>query len=176
MEPRARGIGNDEIGSGLRTTSHGRGGAGMFSSHLLCSHIENAPPTDSQWYPGNMKKDRRPSAGPEDLVTPTIKADKYTTGRGGTGNMAKNDPGHPEVARASQDIVPPAHREPESSFHVGRGGAANIAKPSPGEVEAAKQTNQRREKEVEEAGHQKGKGGGLVEKGKGLLETVGIKR
>jgi hypothetical protein len=115
-----------------------------------------------------MKKDRRASAGPEDLATPTIKAEKYTTGRGGTGNMARNDPSHPEVARASQDVLPPAHREPEASFHIGRGGAANIAKPSPGEKEAAKQTKQRREKEAEEAV--------LVQRGKEVLETAGVKK
>jgi hypothetical protein len=119
-----------------------------------------------------MKKDRQPSAGAEDLVTPTIKADKYTTGRGGTGNMAKNDPSHPEVARASQDVVPPAPREPESSFHIGRGGAANIAKPTPGEIEAAKMTNQRRSQEAEKT-LQEEKDKSLK---KDLLEKVGIKR
>jgi len=40
--------------------------------------------------------------------------------------MAKNDPNHPEVARASQDVEPVGQREPQGSFHVGRGGAANI--------------------------------------------------
>jgi hypothetical protein len=40
---------------------------------------------------------------PVNLDTPTIKSDFYTTGRGGSGNMAKNtDPGE---ARRAQDVV-----------------------------------------------------------------------
>ncbi len=42
--------------------------------------------------------------------------------------MAKNDPNHPEIARAAQDVEAPAHREPDGPHHYGRGGAANIAK------------------------------------------------
>ena len=41
---------------------------------------------------------------PDDLVTPTLKNDFYTTGRGGTGNMAKNTDA--EDARRAQDVVP----------------------------------------------------------------------
>jgi hypothetical protein len=96
-----------------------------------------------------MKKDRQPSAGVEDLVTPTIKSDKYTTGRGGQGNIAKNDPNHPEVARASQDIIVPAPREHDAAFHVGRGGAANFAKPTEAEAEAARKVNNRRSRDAE---------------------------
>ncbi len=44
--------------------------------------------------------------------------------------MAKDDPSHPEIARASQDVEPVEQREPQGSFHVGRGGAANIGKSS----------------------------------------------
>lgn len=44
--------------------------------------------------------------------------------------MAKNDPNHPEIARASQDVEPVEQRERQGSFHFGRGGAANIGKSS----------------------------------------------
>lgn len=43
---------------------------------------------------------------PKDLVTPTLKAEVYTTGRGGSGNMVPNE--SPDTARAAQDVdVPP---------------------------------------------------------------------
>jgi hypothetical protein len=40
---------------------------------------------------------------PVTLETPTLKTDVYTTGRGGSGNMAKNN--DPEAARRAQDVV-----------------------------------------------------------------------
>jgi len=72
---------------------------------------------------------RSPALLPTDLRTPTIKSDLYTTGRGGTGNMALNLHTHPELARAAQDVDAPQMlgREPENSVHYGRGGAANVA-------------------------------------------------
>jgi hypothetical protein len=39
---------------------------------------------------------------PEDLKTPTLKSDVYTTGRGGSGNMAKNT--DPLETRRAQDV------------------------------------------------------------------------
>lgn len=61
----------------------------------------------------------------EDLRVPTLKSAVYTTGRGGTGNMAINDPSHPENARIAQDVeaVPPAVA---SDFHGGRGVRSSI--------------------------------------------------
>lgn len=59
-----------------------------------------------------------------DLTTPTIKANIYTTGRGGTGNMAKNDKERPDLARVSQDVEAPPQRkgrEDEIKQFVGRG-------------------------------------------------------
>lgn len=99
-------------------------------------------------YPGTGNIGKDPPASETDLATPTIKADTYTTGRGGSGNMAKNDPNHPEIARASQDVEPVPKTERSGSFHVGRGGAANIAKSDDT------------------------KGIGLLEKGKDLLDSV----
>jgi hypothetical protein len=58
---------------------------------------------------------------PRDLVTPTIKQDVYTTGRGGQGNMVVNDPQHPEIARESQDVEAPPLRVEEAPHHTGRG-------------------------------------------------------
>jgi len=96
---------------------------------LVC-FTKDSTVLDVNFSPGNMSKERSSSQGASELVTPTIKSDKYTTGRGGTGNIAKNDPNHPEIARASQDVNAPPPREPDSLFHVGRGGAANYASPS----------------------------------------------
>ena len=61
------------------------------------------------------------SAPPKDLSTPTIKSDFYTTGRGGAGNIAKNDPDRPELARASQDVEPQVSKGKQDHVHYGRG-------------------------------------------------------
>lgn len=54
-------------------------------------------------------------------MTPTIKQDVYTTGRGGSGNMVYNDPERPEIARESQDVETPPLRVEEAPHHTGRG-------------------------------------------------------
>jgi len=97
--------------SAERALSHGRGGAGNIGS--APSDLE--PPT---------------------LETPTLKGEVYTTGRGGSGNMAKNL--DPEETRRAQDVVATARRPSNSEVHVGRGGAANIFRPTSSEVTAAK--------------------------------------
>jgi hypothetical protein len=83
---------------GSRIMSHGRGGAG---------NIYSTP--ESQ------------TTTPRDLVTPTIKQEVFTTGRGGSGNMMHNDPEHPELARESQDVETPPLRVEEAPHHIGRG-------------------------------------------------------
>ncbi|KAE8151615.1 hypothetical protein BDV25DRAFT_89297 [Aspergillus avenaceus] len=93
---------------GARNVSHGRGGAG----NIYTSESRTTP---------------------KDLVTPTIKQDIYSTGRGGTGNMAYNDPEHPEIARERQDVEAPPLRVEDAPHHTGRGGAANAYVPSPEE-------------------------------------------
>lgn len=62
-------------------------------------------------------------SAPGDFDTPTLKTAVYTTGRGGTGNMKRNDPEHPEVARESQDVNAPlaAELKREGGQHTGRG-------------------------------------------------------
>jgi len=56
---------------------------------------------------------------PEVMKTPTLTSKNYTTGRGGTGNIAKND--DPDEARIAQDVDVPAVMLQEGSRHVGRG-------------------------------------------------------
>ncbi|BCR84491.1 DUF3602 domain-containing protein [Aspergillus chevalieri] len=91
-----------------RQISHGRGGAGNIYS----------------------KEHKEQPASHKDFVTPTIKQDVYTTGRGGSGNMVYNDPERPEIARESQDVETPPLRVEEAPHHTGRGGAANAYVPS----------------------------------------------
>lgn len=135
-----------------QNVSTGRGGAGEIGS---LSMLPLSFPLISLPYRlrriGNIGKE--PPASGDDLATPTIKSDTYTTGRGGSGNMAKNDPNHPEIARASQDVQPVVKTERSGSFHIGRGGAANVAKSDDSQ-----------------------KGGSFVDKGKELLEKVGGKK
>lgn len=53
------------------------------------------------------------------MTTPTLKSKMYTTGRGGTGNMARND--DVEEARIAQDVDVPGITLPEGPTHTGRG-------------------------------------------------------
>ncbi|KEF53764.1 uncharacterized protein A1O9_10165 [Exophiala aquamarina CBS 119918] len=92
---------------------------------------------------GNVttKKEKVPSPNVE--TTPTLKSKMYTTGRGGTGNMAKNDPERPEEARRAQDVDIPGLTLPEGSHHTGRGGAANKYTPSEIEQQQARMNNEK---------------------------------
>lgn len=75
---------------------------------------------------GNAHKEAA-AASPQDLDTPTVKGDMYTTGRGGRGNMVKNDPRHPNIARLRQDLnARAASLVVGMNFPIGRGGAGNI--------------------------------------------------
>ncbi|KAF2109050.1 hypothetical protein BDV96DRAFT_503376 [Lophiotrema nucula] len=126
-----------------RIASHGRGGAGNLG-----------------------KDDPNLKTQPNEFVTPTLKSEHYTTGRGGAGNLAKNDPLHPEIARASQDVDAPHHREPEGPHHYGRGGAANII---------TSDNTQRKSDDAKRASPPATEGKGLVEKGKEFLSKFGKK-
>ncbi|KAL4929209.1 DUF3602 domain-containing protein [Aspergillus undulatus] len=101
-----------------RNISHGRGGAGnIYSSSTRTT--------------------------PQDLVTPTIKQDVFTTGRGGAGNMLHNDPDHPELAREMQDVeAPPMRHQEHAPHHTGRGGAANQYIPTAEEEKKAKEEDE----------------------------------
>jgi hypothetical protein len=72
-------------------------------------------------YAGNIGQSTGRIATPDDLKTPTIKQDFYTTGRGGSGNMMHNDRDHPELARGSQDVETPPSRSDEKIHFMGRG-------------------------------------------------------
>jgi hypothetical protein len=87
--------------------------------------------------------------------------------------MARNDPNHPELARASQDVEAHAHRDPEGPFHYGRGGA-NVAKPTPEETRTAHDANKRKSEEARREDGVAGKG--LVEKGKEFISKLGGKK
>ena len=90
--------------------------------------------------------------------------------------MARNDPAHPELARASQDVdAPPIHRDPEGPHHYGRGGAANIAKPTEEEVRTAKESNRRKSSDAAERQGAAGDVKGLMDKGKEFLGKLGKK-
>ena len=120
---------------------------------------------------GNLKKDDPTNnyPKPEDLVTPTLKSNTYTTGRGGTGNMARNDPEHPELARAAQDVDnTPQPSEVPGPKHYGRGGAANII--SDGQPAQRKSAEAKRKSEEAKAEEK-----GLLAKGKELLGKLGKK-
>ncbi|KAK5064258.1 hypothetical protein LTR84_000091 [Exophiala bonariae] len=80
---------------------------------------------------------------PKTETTPTLKSKIYTTGRGGTGNMARNDPQNPEEARRAQDVDVPGLTLPEHSHHTGRGGAANTYTPSELEQREARANNEK---------------------------------
>mgnify|MGYP003820460363 CR=1 FL=1 len=76
---------------------------------------------------GNLYDKKHPSsATPEDLITPTIKQDVYSTGRGGSGNMRHFDKDLPEIARTSQDVEEPPKRSEEHVQFAGRGMLASI--------------------------------------------------
>lgn len=136
-----------------RVASYGRGGAGNIGRDDPTTHTQAA-----------------------DLVTPTLKSEHYTTGRGGSGNIARNDLRHPELARASQDVDAPVHREPEGPHHFGRGGAANIISPSSEEARLARENNQRKSDEARRGSNAAEDVKGLGGKAKDFLNKLGGKK
>jgi hypothetical protein len=70
---------------------------------------------------GNIRKASKTAPSPDALQTPPLKGKNYSTGRGGTGNIAKNDPEKPEIARKSQDVDVPPIKIAEEEHHIGRG-------------------------------------------------------
>lgn len=82
---------------------------------------------------GNIKSSNEipsPKLVPQGSHTPQLTSNVITTGRGGFGNMVKND--NPELIRRLQDVDGPAPGEELSSvtsnrsFTVGRGGLGNV--------------------------------------------------
>lgn len=147
------------------------------SSAQLLAQASALFPASTNVIQGNIgKEDPTAVPTPKDLVTPTLKAANYTTGRGGSGNMAKNDPTRPEIARASQDVEAPVPREAEGPTRFGRGGAANIIKPTEDEKRTVHEHTQR--KSVEDGREEKetAPSKGLVDKGKEFLHKLGGKK
>lgn len=120
---------------------------------------------------GNIGSDAEKALLPtvESLKTPTIKTEHFTTGRGGTGNMAYNHPAVPEMARASQDVGAPAIKRRESEtgqgIRHGRGGAANISRPDQNVVVTKDETRGR-----DQSGRRLSQG--WADKGRGLLDSL----
>lgn len=77
--------------------------------------------------------------------------------------MARNDPEHPELARAAQDVDSTPQPEVQGPKHYGRGGAANVI------GDEAKRNSEDAKREDQGAGK------GLLGKGKDLLNKLGKK-
>lgn len=85
--------------------------------------------------------------------------------------MAQNDPERPEVARAAQDVEGPATvSEPKGPTHYGRGGAANII-----EKDGQRKSGDVKRKSEDVKREENNGKGGLVAKGKELLNKLGKK-
>lgn len=84
--------------------------------------------------------------------------------------MAKNDPRHPELARAAQDVESKPHPEPQGPKHYGRGGAANII----GDAQPAQRKSAEAKRKSEDS-KREDNGKGLLGKGKDLLNKLGKK-
>ncbi|KAI7507396.1 hypothetical protein KC347_g6925 [Hortaea werneckii] len=145
-------------GEQIRSTSHGRGGAGNINSG-----------------PGNVRT-------ADDMRTPEIKQPHYTTGRGGTGNIVSND--NPNNARLAQDVEAPKHhdRPAQGTFHWGRGGEGNMTVVGKSEREQRKEREEQKKKEgrsnsrgeAENRSQSRRRGSGsLIEKGKEILGLGG---
>ncbi|PTB64071.1 hypothetical protein BBK36DRAFT_6395 [Trichoderma citrinoviride] len=83
--------------------SHGRGGAGNMADAAKSAKISTS-----------------------DLETPVLKTPVVTTGRGGTGNMTKNN--DPKETRLRQDVQAVPRRLSAGAQLGGRGGAGNVFK------------------------------------------------
>ncbi|KAL7794605.1 hypothetical protein V8C37DRAFT_376193 [Trichoderma ceciliae] len=83
--------------------SHGRGGAGNMAEAA-----------------------QSPKINASDLETPVLKTAVVTTGRGGTGNMTKNN--DPHETRLRQDVKAVPRRLSAGAQYAGRGGAGNVFK------------------------------------------------
>lgn len=108
----------------------------------------------------------------------------YTTGRGGTGNMATNLPSAPEYARAAQDVAGPDPGAPgapvrdDARLHQGRGGGGNFGR-APSREQGDEGARERLRQEATaaapraEGGEKAPRGsGGILEGGKKLLERM----
>lgn len=123
--------------------------------------------------PGNIATSTSP-VSPDSLETPTLKTDVFTTGRGGSGNMARNS--DPATTRRAQDVVAHPRIETGNDTHVGRGGAANVFRPSaeedPGRAAAAADGEAEKKRVLGEKGTTGSRELGLADRGKEWLSGV----
>ncbi|KAK1752432.1 hypothetical protein QBC47DRAFT_363207 [Echria macrotheca] len=126
---------------------------------------------------GNIRESSKSTpVNPVDLQTPTLKTAVVTTGRGGSGNMAKNT--DPVETRLRQDVEPVIRRDSQGATHIGRGGSGNVFNAGSDEAEAAKRELEKAASAVVGGDKEDGKKGGeqqekeaagWAEKGKNLL-------
>lgn len=139
--------------------SHGRGGAGNYAHSTKFDKVTA-----------------------KDLETPSLKSAVVTTGRGGSGNMLKND--DPYETRLRQDVQPAVRRTSSNAAHYGRGGAANIFRAGTDEAAAAKKAQLESAIDDDAAsGHSRRSGEGcrrssaeLAAKGKAFLHSLAGKK
>lgn len=105
---------------------------------------------------------KSPKIEPKDLETPTLKTPVVTTGRGGSGNMAKNT--DPLETRLRQDVEPIQRRPSGGATHIGRGGTGNVFKAGSEDAEKAKHAQQHDHNAVAEDKEE-----GLAAKGRNFL-------
>ncbi|RPB24867.1 hypothetical protein L211DRAFT_848679 [Terfezia boudieri ATCC MYA-4762] len=103
--------GTNDSGELYEVVSHGRGGVGNIGEDIT---------------------------EPESEAFSHLTSPVYTTGHCGTGNMALNDPKHPEYAHAAHDVELPTPLRSCTDFHGGRDGAGNVYHPDEEESMAAK--------------------------------------
>lgn len=133
--------------------SHGRGGAGNYAHSTKFDKVTV-----------------------KDLETPSLKSAVVTTGRGGSGNMAKNK--DPYETRLRQDVGPIARRSSSNAAHYGRGGAANVFREGTDEHAAAKKAGL--ESAIDDDGsstHSRGRRSAeLAARGKAFLHSLAGKK
>lgn len=84
--------------------------------------------------------------------------------------MARNDPEHPEIARAAQDVEGAPKTEPQGPKHYGRGGAANVI-----DDEATTTQHKTDDHNNNNNNNNAAAAKGLIGKGKDLLNKLGKK-
>jgi len=114
---------------------------------------------------GNIREPSKTPLQVEDLQTPTLKTAVVTTGRGGSGNMAKNE--DPIETRLRQDVEPVVRRPSRGATHVGRGGTGNVF--TPAEEAAAKRELEKAASAIVDDQKKKTEEPGWAEKGKNFL-------
>lgn len=97
--------------------------------------------------PGNINSKAGAQVNAADLETPTIKSNMYTTGRGGSGNMAKSNAADPAESRKAQDVDTPAHhnKDMQGTYHWGRGGEGNMTTLGKSGAQQAREKSQDRQ-------------------------------